>query len=512
MPSPAPSEPTEAVPASAAPPTNVAKRAVKGAAWFTAARFIAHGVRLLRLLVLAHLLGAEGPALLGVFGVAALALATVEALSQTGLQQALIQKKDDVSPYLPTAWTTQLGRGLLLGALLFGLAPWIAGAMDKPAAVAPMQALALTPILRGLNSIGVLFFAKDLKFKKTFVMEVGIAVVDLTVCIIAAVIEPSVWALVYGNLAGFGFGAAISYVLSERPTRPGFSWPQLRELSGFGSWIFVASLIGFAMTSGGDAVVGVLLPAAQLGIYQMASKLATMPAMELSRVIAAVTFPAFSLLQTDRARMADAFLKSFFFAGVLSVGAAGGVMVIAADVVALFLPPGWEEAAPAMQWLAIWGACRGLGASHSTLLQAAGRPGLAALFPGLSLVAFAIAVVPVTEAAGMVGVCQLLAAIGVGAQVGRYPVIARVLGIGSWAIYARTLVSVSALLVGLGLGRWLDGTLGDVGHVARLLALALTYTVGYALTLAVWNVLSPYRVLPVVLEIVKTVGRRRRPA
>lgn len=489
---------------------NVATRAVKGAAWFSSARFIAHGVRIVRLLVLAHLLGADGPALLGVFGVAALALATVEALSQTGIQQALIQKKEDVGPFLPTAWTTQVGRGLVLGAILFALAPIIADAMDKSAAAAPMRVLALTPILRGLNSIGVLFFAKDLKFKKTFVMEVGIAVVDLIVCVVAALLHPSVWALVYGNLAGFAFGAVASYALSDRPTRPGFSWPQLRALSGFGSWIFVASLIGFAMTSGGDAVVGVLLPAAQLGIYQMASRLATMPAMELSRVIAAVTFPAFSLLQTDRPRMADAFLKSFFFSGVLSVGAAGGVMVIAADVVAIFLPAGWEEAAPAMQWLAIWGACRGLGASHSTLLQAAGRPGLAALFPALSLVVFAAAVVPVTTSAGMIGVCQLLAAIGVGAQIGRYPVLAHVLGIGSGAIYIRTLVSVSALLVGLGLGRWVDAALVDVAHVPRLLALALAYTLGYALTLAAWNTLSPYRVFPVVREIVKTVGKRRR--
>ncbi len=191
-------------------------------------------------------------------------------------------------------------------------------------------------------------------------------------------------------------------------------------------------MVGFALVSSGDVVTSKLLPGASLGIYQMAPQLATMAAMELARVIAAVTFPAFSLLQTDLPRLQAAFLKSFFFACVVSLAETSAVIVPAHDVVAIFQPPEWADAAPAMQFLAIWGACRGLGSSHGALFHAGNRPGLAALFPFLMLLMLGAFAVPVTHSYGLVGVSALLATIGTIVQLLRYPLMPRVLNIKSF--------------------------------------------------------------------------------
>jgi len=474
---------------------SVAGRAIAGGAWLTLARFGAHSFRIGRLLLLAHLLGDEGPSTLGVFGVALLAVSTAESLSQTGLSQALIQRQGDINGFLPSAWSAQVLRGLLLGAVMYVGAPAIASFFEKPDAEPALRWLALAPCLRGLNSIGVLFFAKSLKFKKTFALEIGISGTDFVVTAVCVAIAPTVWGLVIGHLSGLAVGVLISFALSEHKSRMGFEWARLRELAGFSSWVFVTALIGFLLTSGGDAVIGKMLPAAALGFYQMASRLSTFPTMEIARVLAAATFPAFSMLQHDPERLGRAFLKSFLVSATMSVGIAGAIIALADDVVALLLPAEWAHVAQVMQTLAVWGACRGLGATQSVVFQAAGHPRLAALFSGFMLVVFAVFVVPVVREHGLLGVSLLLAGIGVVAQVLRYPVAARVLKIPLLGILARVaapllagaLAAVAALQVltfvdALPVARLVVGALvyggtfiaalGGTGHVMRVDALA----------------------------------------
>lgn len=77
----------------------------------------------IRTIILARLLE---PSDFGLMGIAMLAIATLEAFSQTGFQTALIQKKENVEEYLDTAWTVSVIRGALLFFILFVLAPAVA--------------------------------------------------------------------------------------------------------------------------------------------------------------------------------------------------------------------------------------------------------------------------------------------------------------------------------------------------------------------------------------------------
>ncbi len=495
---------------SPSPAGDVAQRTVKGAAWYGASRVLGQALRAIRLLILAALLGDAGPTQLGLFGVALLTLNTVEALSQTGLSQALIQRAGDVGAHLPSAFSVQLARGSLLSGILFVCAPYVAAALGKPEAEAPLRALAGVPLLKGMQSIGIVFFLKDLRFKRIVAMDVGSAVLDLTVCAAAAFVEPTVWALVWGYYAGAGFSLVASYVLAERRAWPGMSLERLRELSRFGTWVFVGTAIDYALIAGGEAAIGAMLPAAALGMYQMASRFAVHPTLEIARVIGVVSFPALSLLQAEPGRMQRAFLKSFFVASVIAVGASGFIIALAPELVAVLLPPQWAEVAPIMQLLALWGASRGLHSSHANFLRAGGRPATASVVPLVLLVAFAVGVGPAVSGYGVNGVAGLLLVIGSGAQLLLYPFLVRPLGISSTSIHLRLLVAVSAAGAGIAACVGLRTLLLDLPDLARAVALGVVYVIAAVAVLGLWNATTSLKVLPMVVEIVERVLRRRR--
>jgi O-antigen/teichoic acid export membrane protein len=107
----------------------------------------------------------------GLFGIAMLAIATLEAFTQTGFEAALVQKKENVKSYLDTAWTISAIRGAVLFFILFFFAPLMANFFYSPQATTIIRVIALSAFLSGFRNIGMVFFQKELEFDKQFLFE-----------------------------------------------------------------------------------------------------------------------------------------------------------------------------------------------------------------------------------------------------------------------------------------------------------------------------------------------------
>ncbi|MCX6984830.1 MAG: oligosaccharide flippase family protein, partial [Lentisphaerae bacterium] len=190
---------------------------------------------LARLVILARLLA---PHDFGLMGIALLTMSTIETFSQTGFQQALIHKKENIESYLDAAWTVLIMRGLVLFGILYFAAPFAASFFDVPEAKPIIQVIGLSVLFQALTNIGVIYFQKELEFNKEFIYQFAGTLADFTVAILAVLILRNVWALVFGLLAGNGVRCIMSYVI--HPYRPRLS-PDLakaHQLFGFGKWIF----------------------------------------------------------------------------------------------------------------------------------------------------------------------------------------------------------------------------------------------------------------------------------
>ena len=382
------------------PGESLSQRVVKGGFWVFLLRIVNRGVSLVRLIILARILS---PSDFGLLGIALLTMSTLETFSQTGFQQALIQKKEDIKSYLDASWTALILRGLILFIILYFIAPYAAIFFDVPEAKPIIQVIGFSMLFGAFTNIGVIYFRKELEFNKEFIYQFTGTLADFIVAISAVFILRNVWALVLGMLAGNIVRCLMSYLIHPYRPRLNFNLEKIKELFGFGKWILGSSILVFLLTQGDDIFVGKLLGTTALGFYQMAYKISNMPASEYSHLIATVTFPAYSKLQENVSKLRDAYLKVLQFTAFLSIPMAGGIFILAPDFTKIFLGIKWMPMVPAMQVLALYGALRSIGATCGVVFIAVGRPEIRTKIQSAQLVLLAILIYPLTIRWGVLG-------------------------------------------------------------------------------------------------------------
>jgi len=387
------------------PGESLSQRVVQAGFWAFALRIVDRLFSLTRTIVLARVLSPDD---FGLFGIALLALSALETFTQTGFQAALIQRKEDVRPYLDTAWTVQAIRGVALAIILFGIAPYVAIFFGEPNAAPLLRVLGLSMVFQGLTNIGVVFFQKELEFHKQFMYMFSGTMADFGVAIPAALILHNAWALIFGLLAGNLVRMIASYFV--HPYRPRFKLERAkaRELYTFGKWILGSSILVFLVTQGDDILVGKLLGATMLGFYQMAYRISNMPATEITHVISQVTFPAYSRLQDNIPKLREAYLKTLQLTAFISIPLAGGIFILAPEFTKIFLGEQWMPMVPAMQILALEGLLRSIAATTGPIFQAVGKPEIETKWQMVRLFLIAILIYPCTIKWGIVGTSMIV--------------------------------------------------------------------------------------------------------
>ncbi len=386
---------------------SLSHRVVIGGFWVFSLRITQQLFNFIRLVILARILS---PNDFGLMGIALLTMATLDTFSQTGFQQALIQKKEDIKPYLDSAWTVLILRGFILFAILFFIAPYAATFFNAPEAKPIIQVIGLAVLLEAFTNIGVIYFQKDLEFNRQFIYQFAGTLADFAVAISTALILRSVWALVFGLLAGNFARFVVSYFIHPYKPHLSLDLGKAKELFGFGKWILGSSVLIFLLTQGDDVFVGKLLGATALGLYQMAYKISNMPATEITHVISQVTFPAYSKLQDNIPKLREAYLKVLQITAFLSFPIAGLIFVLAPDFTKIFLGEKWMPMVPAMQILCIYGTLRFLAATGGPLILARGKPHIQTIFSSLELVIMGILIYHFTKKWGVVGTSLVMIA------------------------------------------------------------------------------------------------------
>jgi O-antigen/teichoic acid export membrane protein len=382
------------------PAQTLKERAIQGSIWLFIQRASSLLLWLLRVIVLARLLTPED---FGLFGIAFLAMSALETLSQTGFGAALIQKKEEIESYLDTAWTIQLIRGAVLALILLITAPYLARFFNEPTVTPLLRLLALSPLLRGLTNIGILYFQKELEFDKQFLLEFSGPLLDLLVTIAHAYWYRNVWALLFGTLAGHGVQLVVSYLIHPYRPRLRLEKEKVGELYQFGRWLLGSAIIYTIGDKGINALVGKMLGATGLGFYQMAERISNMPTREVVHIIRQVSFPVYSKIQDDMPTLRRAYLQTLGMASLLIFPLVGATVFFVPDLIRIFLGSQWIPMTAAAQVLALWGITRCINALTVALLQAVGRPDVGTKLTFVWLLLLAIIAYPLTVQWGLLG-------------------------------------------------------------------------------------------------------------
>lgn len=375
----------------------------------------------------------------GLVGVALLVVGFVETVTVTGFDAALIYEKGATRRYLDTAWSIQLIRFVLLGTLLFAGAPLIGTFFESEDSVPLIRLIAVGVALSGLKNIGVIYFVKDLDFRREFTYRIGPVVGNLVFAITLALLLRNATAIAGGILAKRFLDVIASYI--AHPYRPRFrvDLERFKKLFRYGRWVLGSTFITYLLLSVDDVVVARVVGITALGFYQMAFSISQLATNEVTKVIARVAFPAYSKLQDRPLHLRDAYLQTVQFVALLTFPATAGLWLVGPNAVETILGSKWLPMLGAFNVLLLWGLLRSLLATTGPLFEGVGRPALNTKLLFAQLVLLLALVYPLSDRWGLVGAAwaTVLAAtvpdiIALGTAVrivgGRYADLSRILG------------------------------------------------------------------------------------
>ena len=333
------------------------------------------------------------------FGLVAFALVFIgmtQVVADQGMADALVQRKDLDPAHFDSAFWMNVAFGILLAAILAGLAIPISRAVGEPRLAPVVAVLALSIPISSLNLVQRALMTRELAFRSLALRTLVSIGVGAAFGLTAAFLGLGVWSLVAQHIAAPIAGVLVLWRVSDWRPRAAFSYRHFKDLFSFGSNVVGFRLLNYFNRTSDQLFIGSFLGAASLGFYTIGSRMLRLLFQVTSSLIDRVAFPLYSRLQGNAPRLVRAHYKSTAFAALIAFPAFTAMVALAPDFVPVIFGTKWMGSVPIMQILAFLGVVQFLTYLNGTMLKALGKPSwqmiIVVVTTVLKMVAFLIAV------------------------------------------------------------------------------------------------------------------------
>jgi len=349
------------------------------------------GSQILNFFVVAILARELGPVAFGLVALASLWTQFMELFQSQGLGMAIVQRKDLQPKHLDSAFWLVMLMSVLITALTFSLAPFIANFFKEPELNSVIKTLSLSFLLGGLSSVQSAVMTRERKFKQLAARDLVGTLIGSIVALTMAFSGAGVWSLVVQKLVASSSKVAMLWFTSS--WRPSFliSLQHLKDLWAFSISVLCRNLVAFFCLGFDKVIVSVVLGSGQLGYYSNSRKLAGMLSGITRSPIETVALPLMSEFQKDGDKMTETIYKVQKLKAVMLVPIFCGLAALAPETVDILFGLDWKEAKTPLRYLALAQAVNTLSAVAFTAFLAIGRPGLSLLHFSISGVTSIIA-------------------------------------------------------------------------------------------------------------------------
>jgi O-antigen/teichoic acid export membrane protein len=377
--------------------------------WVLLQQVIVRGLVAVKFLAIGRLLG---PAAIGSVSIALLSVAIAESLSDTGLAQAVIQGRETPThSELGAVWTTLVTRGVFVALLLIALAPLMNSQFHLGGSLLLLQLAAGLPLLRGVASPTYFIVQRERRFQHIAAIEISASFTDCSIGIALALAGAGAYSMLISMIAGEMLKSTLTWVtMSPRPPVR-LSWAGIGHYLGFSRWIWASSVVTLVLNQFDKVIVGKLLGPAQLGAYQMSSKLAQMLLSDAVIAMSQYLFPTFSQHYRRDAREAARLFRLYFAIAVALLAMIVILLrIVAQPLFLLVLGTGWLSAVPLFKIFVINMALGALNAVLVAYLRAVGDAKATTQAPAVQVVVLLAVVPPALHYWGVFGIAWAITA------------------------------------------------------------------------------------------------------
>ncbi len=352
-------------------PPSLTHRAVNGmmwVAWGTTAMAV------LKVVVLVLLTRLLSPTDFGLVGAALVVIGFSLNFSQLGMGPALVQRPVLEPRHISTAFVASAGLGVLVGAVVWLVAPQIAQFFHMQGLTSVVRWLALVFPMTGLATVPDNLLQREMRFRLLANRDIvaygaGFGAVG----VLLALLGWGVWALVAAQLTQVTIRSMILLYAGPPllPARP--TWRSFLELMDYGAGQSVARLAVIVANQADNLVAGRWLGAVALGIYSRAYQLMSVPTSLLGDVLDKVLFPTMAQVQQDPPRLASAYLQGVACIGLVTLPVGVVAAVLAPELVVVAFGDRWAALVPPFQVLILGMMFRMSSRMSESLSRATGR-------------------------------------------------------------------------------------------------------------------------------------------
>lgn len=312
------------------------------------------------------------------FGLAALALSMVmffTMIGDAGLGRSLVRvDASDTEAWSSAFWGSIL---LMLGLSgIFFLLSWPAAAFfDEPRLVPIMMVLSLAPLLMGIAEIPAASLLQKEKFQWLAGAEFFAAMAGIVVALVVAFNGGGAWALVWQHLTQRIVKGIVVQLASQLYPRPVLNIEKLKEHVRFMLDTAAWSMTMFVNRQADTLIVGKVLGAATLGLYNIAVRIMQLPVNILGGSLHSAIYPRFVKLREDNKALRELVLFTTMAQAVFAFPAIAAVAAASHAFFTLLLSERWQASGEIFTLLAGAAAIQTIVAINGSLLQAVGRTG-----------------------------------------------------------------------------------------------------------------------------------------
>ena len=297
-------------------------------------------IRAAVLIILARKLTAED---FGIVAAAFVVAKVTEVITQLGVTKAMVQRLTLTDEHVRSGFTMSVYISIAAAGLLLVAAPLFALMFRMPGLAPVVRFFSLLLLLNGIAAVPMALLQRWRRFKAFSVIElVSFSVGYGAVGLLLTFAGFGVWALAIAQVGQ----ALIRTILFLQATRPPIGlWPRrdavrdvFRDGTGYSSGE-IGNLVAMQVDY---FIVGRLLGAEPLGLYNRAYQLLMLPAQLLGTASQRVLFPSIASIQDQPERVARVFLRATGVIAMTTLPLSGVLVILAPELVDATLGVRWR--------------------------------------------------------------------------------------------------------------------------------------------------------------------------
>ena len=311
--------------------------------WRFAERCGAQGVSFLVSITLARLLA---PEIYGTIALVTVFITILNVFVDSGLGNALIQKKDADDLDFSTVFFFNVGICCVLYIMLFLAAPFIAEFYEKNELVSVVRVLGFILVISGVKNVQQAYVSRTMQFKRFFFATLGGTIGAAIIGIAMAYCGFGVWALVTQQIFNATVDTIILWATVKWRPKCIFSWKRLKVLFSFGWKLLVSALLETSYNNIRQLIIGKMYTSSDLAQYNRGKQFPELIISNINTSIDSVLLPVMSKSQDDSQQIKSMTRRSIKTSTYIMAPLMMGLSFCAEPIVRLLLTDKWLPCVP----------------------------------------------------------------------------------------------------------------------------------------------------------------------